>query len=185
MLTNETFVNLLDGELKKFSDDYFPLHSRQLGSIKRCTAVVDEVGIGKNLPRQRAHDILNDLWTHAPEVFVLAALAATPTKLSTLKSVDYMVSVLKWWEGVEVPGGLTKILDRHSDILPSVARDSLELRLPVAFGELLGFLQQNFGQMQVEISLPFSGSPSPYVRVAGVKIELSTELANSFLHRPS
>lgn len=114
---------------------------------------------------------------------MLAALATTPSNLSTLKSVDYMEFVLRWWEGKKVPGGLAKILELHSDILPSTSRDCLEAHVPMTLGELLEFLQQNVGRTETEISLPFSRSPLPYVRLADVKIELSIELANAFLRQ--
>ncbi|KJZ77305.1 hypothetical protein HIM_03029 [Hirsutella minnesotensis 3608] len=184
VLTNEKLVSLLKEELKRYSDEYYPLHTRQLNAIKRCTALVNTVesDIGDNSPKRRAHAILTDLWMHAPEVFFLCSTAATPSKLGTLKSMDYMESVLKWWEEItDPPGGLTKAFDRHSDILPSTPRDSRQVCLDVSGGELLGFLQQNFGHTQVELSLPFSGKPLPFVRLdRNTKIELSWELVNAF-----
>ena len=184
-LTSEDLVGLLDQELQRFSDEYFPLHTSQLDAIKRCTAVVDEDdNAATNVPKKRAQRILTDLWTHLPEAFLLCSLAATPSKLGSLKAVDYMKYILRWWDGVKAPAGLTKTFDRHLDVLPNASRDNLEVRLPIHLGELLAFLQHNFGQMLVEIVLPFSGSPSPYARLEGqVKIELSSPQANAFLQQ--
>ena len=182
-LNNDGLIDLLEKEIKKFSDDYFPLHSDQLKAIKRCTALVDtdESEIGDNSPKRRARTVLTDLWTHVPEAFFLCSLATNQTRLGTLMSTDYMKFVLQWWEEVNVPHGLTKSIDRHSDVLPTVSRDQRQISLEVPVGALLDFLQQNFGDQKVEMSLPFSGKPLPSVRLdRQAKIELSWELANSF-----
>ena len=183
-LTNTILVELLKQELAKFSDQYYPLHARQIQGIKRCTALAetDANEIGDNSPRRRAHNILSDLWTHVPPAFFLCGLSISPTELGTLKSIDYMTSILQWWGGVEVPAGLMRAYDHHSDILPTMSRDKRQIRQEVSLGELLGFLQQKYGQEQGELSLPFSGSPLPFVRLdRHTKIELSWDIANSFI----
>ena len=78
-LTNESLVDLLKQELKIFSEDYFPLHEKQLKAIQRCIALVEEEEdkIIRNIPKRRAHVILKDLWTHIPEAFLLCSLAVT------------------------------------------------------------------------------------------------------------
>lgn len=182
-LTNSALVNLLMQELEKFSDDYYPLHSSQLNAIKRCRSLVgiDDSEVGDNTTKRRARIILVDLWTHSPEAFLLCSLAITPSHLGTLKSTDYMKDVIQRWENVEVPRGITKTFDRHSDALPSTSRDQRQVSVKVSFGALLKFLHQRFGDQEVEMSLPFSGKPLPSVRLdTQAKIELSWDLANSF-----
>lgn len=184
-LTNESLIQILGQELEKFSEDYFPLHKSQLKAIQRCTVLVDEDEdkILKNVPKKRAHVILKDLWTHIPEAFLLCSLAAAPTKIGTLKSADYMTVVLRWWKDVSVPHGLTKTLDSHSDVLPKVFRDSREVLVSTSLDELLRFLQRTFNGVPLQLSLPYSGSPLPYVRVGQAKLELSYELANAFIRQ--
>ena len=182
-LNNHGLVVLLENEMRTFSDDYFPLHSNQVKGIRRCTALVDtnESEIGDNSPRRRARTILTDLWTHVPEAFFLCSLAINQTRLGTLTSTDYMKSVLQWWNEAKVPSGVTKTIDRHLDALPTISRDQRQISLVVSSGDILEFLQQNFGHQKAEMVLPFSGKPLPSVRLNGkAKIELSWELANSF-----
>lgn len=92
-----------------------------------------------------------------------------------------MKEIIQWWDEVEVPRGVTKTFDRHSDALPSTSRDQRQVSIKVSFGALLNFLHQRLGEQEVEMSLPFSGKPLPSVRLGSqAKIELSWELANSF-----
>jgi hypothetical protein len=186
-LTNENLVNLLREELERFSEDYYPLHQKQLKAIQRCTDLVgeEESKLVRNTPKRRAHIILKDLWTHIPEVFLLCSLAITPTRLGCLKSINYMEFISRWWRDIGVvPEGLSKAFDRHSDILPKVARDSREVLIPISLDELFGFLRQHFGGERRQMSFAFSGSPLPFVRIERQsKLELSWDLANAFVEQ--
>lgn len=182
-LDNSGFIELLDKELERFSDDSFPLSDKQLQAIRRCTNLVntDKSDIGDNAPKRRARGILIDLWTHIPEVFFLCSLATTPTLLGTLKSEDYLKFVSQWWKNVDVPSGLTKTLECHKHALPAVSRDQRQVTVDVSFGALLEFLQRNFSQQRVELCLPFSGNPLPFARLGEqAKIEFSWEWVNLF-----
>ncbi|KAI1489424.1 hypothetical protein F5X96DRAFT_670696 [Biscogniauxia mediterranea] len=182
-LTNKDFVDLLKTQYERFSDKYFPLHQSHLDAIRRCTDIVDADNVRRNVPKKRTRTILNDLWTHSPEVFVLAALAFTPTKIGTLKSRDYMGDILEWWEGKKIPGGLAEILDRHKDILPNASRDDFQISEPISLDELLLFLHQYFGRTPVDLILPYNGRVQAYVRHEDVKIEISPLVVNGFLEQ--
>ncbi|MCJ1477235.1 hypothetical protein MMC13_005906 [Lambiella insularis] len=185
-MCNVMLVELLENRFHKFSEKDFPLHETELKSIKRCTELVKEEGkkIIRNVPKRRAHIILKDLWTHIPEAFILCALVVTPSQLGTLKSTDYMESIFTWWHSVVVPRGLAKTLDSHSDILPKVLRDSRELQVPISLDELLEFVRQNFQGGQLQMCLPYSGSPLPFVRIKReAKLELSWQFANAFIQQ--
>jgi hypothetical protein len=58
-------------------------------------------------------------------------LAAYPTNLAALKSEDYLKVLLVWWNNVNHPKGLTEILQRHSDILPTGGKQSISHCLPM------------------------------------------------------
>ncbi|KAH8910550.1 hypothetical protein BR93DRAFT_274356 [Coniochaeta sp. PMI_546] len=185
LLTTSGLIKLLEDELNTYSSEYYPLHASRLKRIEKCSTLVDaDAGeFPTNVPKRRAHSILRDLWTYAPQVFFLCASATTPTDLGTLKSTDYMSSVVRWWKDVEVPEGLTKTIDNHSDILPTDSRDKRQIRQTVSSAELLGFLLRSFEDKQVELTLPFSGQPLPFVRLdEHTKIELSWTLVKSFLN---
>ncbi len=65
-----------------------------------------------------------------------------------------------------------------------VSRANRQVSLVVSFDELLAFMQENFRGGQGELSLPFSGSPLPFVKLDGqTKIEPSWELANALIQK--
>ncbi|KAI1318034.1 hypothetical protein F5Y16DRAFT_392389 [Xylariaceae sp. FL0255] len=182
-LTNDEFIEHLKNGLQMFTTELYPLHPKQIGAIQRCTAIVDDETSAPNVPKKRAKQILLDLWTHSPETFLLCSLSMTPTQIGKLKTLNYMEAVLKWRDIVDFPEGLTKILHRHSDILPKQSPDNREASISIPLSQFATFVQDHFGrQTEVEISLPFSGSPLPYVRVGqDMKIELSWMVANAFI----
>ncbi|KAK3933766.1 hypothetical protein QBC46DRAFT_401315 [Diplogelasinospora grovesii] len=185
--TPEDLVRDLEAEHQTYSDQYYPLHKKKEDLIKRCVALVEADGSSiKETRKKRARTILVDLWTHVPEVFFLCASKLTPTKLGNLTATGYMEVVSKWWDSVSHPQGLTNALDRHSNILPRISRDRREIRLRLKAEDLLSMFSAEFGNQDLEISLPFSGTPLPFVRIASsdekyVKIELSCVLANTIL----
>jgi hypothetical protein len=139
-LTIEIFIDLLDCELAKYSHDYVPLHKSKENRIAKCCeiAVLDRSAIAKNPRKRRAHDILNDLWTILPEVFVLCASTIYVWHLGSLKSIDYLSKIKAWWKLVRHPTGLTTTVKQLEilAILPSrecaaFDKDSLSLRDPL------------------------------------------------------
>ncbi|OJJ29624.1 hypothetical protein ASPWEDRAFT_46813 [Aspergillus wentii DTO 134E9] len=117
---NEMLVDVCESTRKSFSDKFYPLTTERSQAIQRCTAIVkiDRGSISKNGPKLRAHTILSDLWLYCPEVFILCALSTYPTKIGGLKSDDYLETMLRWWENVAHPKGLTAVLIQYPDILP-------------------------------------------------------------------
>ncbi|KAL2794912.1 hypothetical protein BJX66DRAFT_325093 [Aspergillus keveii] len=113
-------IDACESTRKTFSDKFYPLTTERLQAIQKCTAIVrlDRGLIGKNRPKRRAHIILTQFWTYCPEVFILCALSIYPTALVGLKTVDYLEIMLRWWEQVEHPKGLTAVLIQYPDILP-------------------------------------------------------------------
>jgi len=183
-LSNDDLVDLLGKELEKFTDEYYPPHGRKLQALKRCTDLVNinSEEIGVNAPRRRAKEILTDLWTNVPHVFLLSSFAITPSLLGTIVSTDYMKPVLRWWNGIEdVPRGLAMCMDRHSDALPTASRDQRQVIIETRFGAVLDFLQQEFGDQTATMIFPFTSTPAPSVRLKqGIKIELPPHIAASF-----
>jgi len=120
-LTTTELIGLLESERKAFSNKYLPLSQKQLVCLKRFSDLIqlDKDAIHHNTAKKRALTIMSDLWNHAPEVFVLCALAMTFARLGSLKSNDYLRPVLGWWHQVEHPEGLEETLKKCSDHLPA------------------------------------------------------------------
>jgi hypothetical protein len=118
--STQHLIDACESTRKTFSDKFYPLTTERLQAIQKCTAIVrlDRGLIGKNRPKRRAHIILTQFWTYCPEVFILCALSIYPTALVGLKTVDYLEIMLRWWEQVEHPKGLTAVLIQYPDILP-------------------------------------------------------------------
>lgn len=117
---NQKLIDVCESARNGFSDKFYPLTTERSRAIQKCTTIVklDRGSIGKNGPKLRAHTILTELWIYCPEVFILCALSTYPTTLGGLKSDDYLETMLRWWENVEHPKGLTAILIQYPDILP-------------------------------------------------------------------
>ena len=109
-LTNETLIDLLDCELKRYSEEYVPLPRSKVDRIAKCCNAVAlaRSSIGRNPRKRRAHDILNDLWATFPEVFVLCASTVYVWHLGSLKSTDYLIAIKAWWKLAHHPAGLAK-----------------------------------------------------------------------------
>ena len=55
------FIEILDCDLKAFSDDHVPLHkTKESRTTKYCVIVLDRSAIGENTRKRRSHGILND-----------------------------------------------------------------------------------------------------------------------------
>ena len=119
-LTEETLLVLVENERCYFLDDFFALHSDRINSIKNSSELVrtKRDSIHRNTVKRRAHIFLTDVWELQPEMFVLCSLAATPSRLGTLKSKNYIAKLTRWWREVEQPRLLTKIVEKLSNILP-------------------------------------------------------------------
>lgn len=131
-LTDEKLLKLVEKERTKFSSDYVPLHEKDLGAVKNCSALIaeDRNSIKRNTPKTRAHIILTDVWTHLPEVFVLCSLATNPTRLGSLESKSYLGKLLRWWEEIDRPTGLVRIVEQLSEFLPSTVHSSKQNSVP-------------------------------------------------------
>lgn len=119
-LTTVKLLDLLETERRTFSDDYLPFTQKELQAITKYSNLLaqDRTTIRRNIPKTRAHIILSDIWAHNSEIFVLCALATNPTSLGSLKSQDYLRTLLGWWNGVEHPKGLTEAMNHHPNVLP-------------------------------------------------------------------
>ena len=55
-VTNEKLIGLLEKELGKISDEYFPLHSTQLAAVERCTTLLaqDRGSITNNTAKKKS-----------------------------------------------------------------------------------------------------------------------------------
>lgn len=120
-LTNEKLINILETERRTYTDELVPLHPTKLSLIQKSVALTiqNRDSIKRNVPKKRAHIILNDLWTSIPEAFVLSTAAILPYKLGSLKSTTYLRNILEWWKGVEHPKALTLTVHRL-DILKAL-----------------------------------------------------------------
>ncbi|KAI0388451.1 hypothetical protein F5Y17DRAFT_206859 [Xylariaceae sp. FL0594] len=178
--TNEAFVDILERECGKFTDQYFPLHKKQVASLKAATALVnaDKSSIRKNPGKSRAATIFTDLWTHAKEAYVLCALATTQTSLGALKTIDYIKPVQTWWQERPIkPRGLSEIIHLHSDILPTTRLPDF-FTVPTTVAQLADLMQSESGGRPLFITCPFGGTPLPYIQIGQeprVKVELSME----------
>ncbi|KPM42345.1 hypothetical protein AK830_g4189 [Neonectria ditissima] len=185
--SNEDLLETLESECSKFTDRYFPLHTKQIASLKAATALVntDQTQIHRNPGKRRAATILTDLWTHAQEVFVLCALATNQTGLGALKTIDYIAVVGAWWEARETkPRGLSEIIHYHSNILPTTRGSSDFITVNTTVAQLASLMLRENGNMPLIITCPFGGVPPPFIQIGQeprIKVELSMEAFTELL----
>ncbi|KJZ70603.1 hypothetical protein HIM_09991 [Hirsutella minnesotensis 3608] len=179
--TNDVLVAVLDRECNKFTDQYFPIHAKQIRSLEAALALVntDKHSIKRNWSKSRAANILTDLWTHVQEAYILCALATTQTSLGALKTIDYIKAVQIWWEGRQVkPRGLSEILHYHSNILPTTRGNSDFVTTTTTVEKLTNLILREHGDAPLVITCPFSGMPPPFIQIGRglkIKVELSME----------
>ncbi len=110
-LTIKNLMEKVEKQRQTFSDDYAPLHKTRIDAIQRLSDLIELSETPKrNTKKKRAKIIATDLWDFSPEVFVLCALAETPSRLGCLKADDYAIKFQRWWKEVQHPEGLDKTI---------------------------------------------------------------------------
>lgn len=124
--TIDELIEILEAERKAFGNEYLALSEKQRASLEKFSQLVNlnNDDVHHNAPKKRAQTIMNDLWRHIPEVFILRALPMTFARLGSLKSNDYLRPILDWWQRLEHPTGLKATLQQCPDILPTKRSDA-------------------------------------------------------------
>ena len=118
--TLDTLIDRFKKQKECFSDQHVPLSTTQIETIKRVSAFIaqDISTIQRNHLKKRACLILNDLWMHRKETFLLCALTTFPTQLASLDPATSLRDISTWWDNVDHPKGLQWIIENYAEILP-------------------------------------------------------------------
>lgn len=118
-LTISELIDLIGNQKQCFSNDLIPLSNDEVKAIRRYSAYIAQPcnPEKRNTTKKRIHNLLTDIWTHEPTVFVLCALVAYPTRIPSQDGAC-LRKVLEWWQGTDHPQGLLAIVESYSHILP-------------------------------------------------------------------
>lgn len=179
--SNAELVETLEHECCKFTDQYFPLHGKQIRSLEAAMALVnaDKGSMRRNPGKSRAATILTDLWTHVQEAYILCALATNQTSLGALKALDYIMHVRIWWQERRTkPRGLVDIVFLHSNILPTIRGTSDFVTTTTTVAQLADLMLREHGNAPLVITCPFGEIPPPFIQIGQelkIRVELSME----------
>ncbi|KAF2758960.1 hypothetical protein EJ05DRAFT_499387 [Pseudovirgaria hyperparasitica] len=183
LATSDQLRELLEAERARFTDQCVPLSTKQLQSLKRASevAMVGEVAVQRNTPKKRARTILRELWANSPEIFVLCAIATSPSTLGELKASDYLQVLFRWWDDVHHPSGLNDLIKTLQHYLPSLSDNedtergersasSPSLCATLSLSDLLSFLQAlpHSGENDTTfmIHIPGDHQESPFIEIS-------------------
>lgn len=124
-LTCEDLIGLLEIQRGDFTNVIQPLRAVQEARLRKANELISKSTL--NDKQRKARNIFITLRDHiCYEVFLLCALATTPSGLMFSKLGDYHGKVTTWWAGAEHPQGLLNLAQ-------------LRMETPAAsFDELLG-----------------------------------------------
>lgn len=124
-LSCEDLIELLEIQRGTFTNVIQPLRAVQKARLTKANDLISKAIL--NDKQRKARDIFITLRDHiCYEVFLLCALATTPSGLMFSKLGDYHGKVITWWTGAEHPQGLR-------DLAP------LRMKTPAAsFDQVLG-----------------------------------------------
>jgi len=109
----DALIQLLEKEVALFDDNTTPLLCSQLNSFTSAYEIIKEdhnlkLSRQRLSDRARARDLLTDVFLIlGPEVFLLCTFAITITRLSTIKSKEFIPRLRAWWASSPRPRGLT------------------------------------------------------------------------------
>jgi hypothetical protein len=126
-LTSETLLKAVQAVWAGLSHDLNVLSELQRTSIQKSLVLIgtNRNSMRRNSSKKRSHVILNDIWEHSQDLFVLCALATGQWRLSSLKSTDYLQVLLTWWSGVNHHGLAEGLKARYPAIFPR-GRDTVD-----------------------------------------------------------
>ena len=98
-LTDESLIRLLEEQRCTFNDQYRPLLTVQETALQKAIKIAAESSevMNRNHSKKKANRILNDVKNCiSPDVFVLCALATTPSALGSSRLGDYVSAIGTW-----------------------------------------------------------------------------------------
>ena len=127
-LKDESLIELLEQQRRKFTDLYRPLLTAQELAVRKANKLIAEPPefLKQNHSKKRANNILNDIKNCISiEVYILCALATNHSALGASKLGDYVSKIGIWWEGVHHPRSLAMISQNYlSKISQASPRDT-------------------------------------------------------------
>ena len=115
-LTDPSLIDLLEKQRCNFTDRYRPLLAAQATALSKAnnTLAAAPESLNRNYGKKKANRILTDIKNCVGcDVFILCALATSPSALGSSKLNDYISTIENWWDQVTHPRCLTQISERY------------------------------------------------------------------------
>ncbi|ELR10097.1 hypothetical protein VC83_07571 [Pseudogymnoascus destructans] len=127
ILRCDELIKLVEEQKSSFTEEFRTLTPKEETRRTKADDLVSKGPKGLNDKQRKARTILRNLKLNVGhEVFLLCALATTPTGLGVSQLGDYIGMLSKWWEATDHPGGLRLVASRKYDefrpLLPSLDR---------------------------------------------------------------
>lgn len=116
ILRFDELIKLVEEQKSSFTEEFRTLTPKEEARRTKADDLISKEPKGLNDKQRKARTILRNLKLNVGhEVFLLCALATTPTGLGVSQLGDYIGMLSKWWEATDHPDGLRLVASRKYD----------------------------------------------------------------------